>query len=53
MCDHRQQAYEAQVQFAILDRNAHKERGHARNKDGDIIYHRKYRKQSKKWDVSN
>ena len=38
--------------MAILDHNAHLERGYARNKDGDIIYHRKYRKQSKKWDAS-
>ena len=28
------------------------EREHARNKDGDIIYHRKYRKKFKKWEAS-
>ena len=40
------------MQLAILDHNAHTERENALNKNGDIIYHRKYRKQTKKWDVS-
>jgi len=40
------------MQLAVLDHNEHREREAAVNKNGDIIYHRKYRKQIKKWDVS-
>ena len=36
----------------MIDYNVHVERPIARNKGGDIIYHRKYRKQTKKWDVT-
>ena len=36
----------------MIDYNAHVEREVARNREGEIIYHRKYRKQTKKWDVT-
>ena len=40
------------MQLAILDHNVHTGRENVLNQNGDIIYHRKYRKQTKKWDVS-
>ena len=40
------------MRLAVIDYNAHVEREVARNREGDIIYHRKYRKQTKKWDVT-
>ena len=36
----------------MIDYNAHDERPIVTNKEGEIIYHRKYRKQTKKWDVT-
>lgn len=48
----RNEAYETRVRLAVLDHNAHVKRDHAKNRQGEIIYHRKYRKQSKKWDVT-
>ena len=36
----------------MLDHNAHLQRGHATNAKGDKTYHRKYRKQTKKWDIT-
>ena len=36
----------------MLDHNAHVGREVATNKSGEQIYHRKYRKQTKKWDVT-
>lgn len=36
----------------MLDHNAHVERQPATNQQGVNIYHRKYRKQSKKWDIT-
>lgn len=42
----------AQVQLAVLDHNAHSEREAAVSTKGEQLYHRKYRKQSKKWDVT-
>lgn len=48
----RNQAYQARVQLAVLDYNAHLGRDKAKNKAGDIIYNRKFRKQSKKWDAT-
>ena len=36
----------------MLDHNAHSEREAAVDKKGDQLYHRKYRKQSKKWDAT-
>ena len=40
------------MQLAVLDHNAHIERAAATNSKGEQIYHRKYRKQSKKWDAT-
>ena len=40
------------VQLAVLDHNAHIERTAATNIRGEPLYHRKYRKQSKKWDAT-
>lgn len=48
----RNQVYHARVQLAVLDHNAHVGREVATNKKGEQIYHRKYRKQTKKWDVT-
>ena len=45
-------AYQTRVQLTILDHNNHLQRGKAVTKSGDIVFHRKYRKQSKKWDAS-
>ena len=36
----------------MIDYNVHVEQPITRNKEGDIIYHWKYRKQTKKWDVT-
>ena len=40
------------MQLAALDHNAHLDRQHLHNKDGDYIYSRKFRKQTKKWDTT-
>ena len=48
----RNQGYEARVKLAVLDHNAHLERRHLTKPDGTKIYHRKYRKQTKKWDIT-
>ena len=48
----RNMAYQTRVQLTILDHNNHLQRGKAVTKSGDIVFHRKYRKQSKKWDAS-
>ena len=48
----RNESYIARVRLTVIDYNAHVEREVARNRAGDIIYHRKYRKQTKKWDVT-
>lgn len=40
------------VQLAVLDHNALRGRENALNHNDDIIYHRKYKKQTKKWDVT-
>jgi len=48
----RNESYLARCQLAVLDHNEHTERQTAVNKSGDVIYHRKYRKQTKKWDAS-
>lgn len=48
----RNQAYQARVQLAVMDYNAHLGRDKAKNKSGDIIYNRKFRKQTKKWDAT-
>lgn len=36
----------------MLDHNAHHEREKATNKNSEIIYNRKFRKQTKKWDAT-
>lgn len=46
------QAYVARMQLAVLDYNAHLQREIAKNKQGGVVYQRKYRKQTKKWDVT-
>ena len=38
--------------MSVLDYNAHVNRDTAKNKEGDTIYARKFRKQTKKWDAS-
>ena len=48
----RNQAYQARIQLAVLDNNAHCTRDPAYNKSGAALYARKYRKQSKKWDAT-
>lgn len=40
------------MQLAVLDYNAHIGRDKAKNKAGNIIYNRKFRKQTKKWDAT-
>ena len=44
-------AYQTRVQLTILDHNNHLQRGQAVTKSEDQLFHRKYRKQSKKWDA--
>lgn len=48
----RNQGYETRVKLAVLDHNAHLQRNHITKPDGTKVYHRKYRKQTKKWDVT-
>ena len=48
----RNQSYQARIQLSVLDYNAHINRDKAKNKEGDTIYARKFRKQTKKWDAS-
>lgn len=48
----RNQAYISRIQLAVLDHNHHINRETRRNKSGEIMYQRKYRKQSKGWDVT-
>ena len=40
------------MQLAMLDYDAHLEQETAKNRQGEIVYQRKYRKQTKKWDVT-
>ena len=40
------------MQLAVLDHNAHIDRAQYKNKSGDGVYYRKYRKASKSWDVT-
>ena len=47
----RNQGYEARVKLAALDHNAHLQHEHVINAKGEKTYYRKYRKQTKKWDV--
>lgn len=48
----RNQAYHARIQLAVLDHNNHIDRQEAQNRDGGVIYARKFRKQTKKWDAT-
>ena len=48
----RNESYTARIRLAVIDYNAHVERPIATNKEGEIINHRKYRKQTKKWDIT-
>ena len=48
----RNQAYQARIQLAVLDNNAHCLREPAHSRDGTAIHARKFRKPSKKWDVT-
>jgi len=43
--------YETRIKLAVLDHNVHVKRNFAKNRQGKVIYHRKYCKQSKKWDI--
>lgn len=43
----RNQAYISHIQLAVLDHNHHINRETRRNKSGEVMYQRKYRKQSK------
>ena len=47
------EAYLARTQLAVLDHNAHRDRQVATTAKGEQRYHRKYRKQSKNWDVTH
>lgn len=49
---YRNESYVARIQLAILDHNFHNQREKRTNKKGEVMYQRKYRKQSKKWDVT-
>ena len=49
---YRNESYVACIQLAILDHNFHNQREKWMNKKGEVMYQRKYRKQSKKWDVT-
>ena len=40
------------MQLAVLDHNFHTSRKSYTNKSGEPAFHRKYRKASKKWDVT-
>ena len=51
-CVFRNQSYIARIQLAILDHNHHNQREKRKSKSGEVMHHRKYRKQSKKWDVT-
>ena len=42
----------ARIQLAVLDHNLHAKRDLARNKKGEQIYSQRYRKQTRKWDVT-
>ena len=48
----RDQSYICRIQLAVLDHNNHLNQDKARNKQGDLMYARKFRKQTKKWDVT-
>ena len=48
----RNRSYHTRIQLAVLDHNAHLDRDKAKNKKGKVVYNRKFRKQTKKWDAT-
>lgn len=52
ICCNRNQGYKACVKLAVLDHNAHFQRAYRTNDKGEQTYHHKYRKQTKRWDVT-
>ena len=48
----RNQAYVSHIQLAVFLSNHHINRETRRNKNGEVMYQRKYRKQTKWWDVT-
>ena len=48
----RNQAYHARIQLAVLDYNSYLDREKAKNREGGVIYAWKFRKQTKKWNVT-
>ena len=48
----RHQAYHTRMQLAVLNHNAHTRWQQYQNKDGENVFHRKYRKSSKQWDAT-
>ena len=48
----RNQGYHASIQLTVLDYNSLLDREKAKNREGGVIYARKFRKQTKKWDVT-
>lgn len=48
----RDSAYRARIQLAVLDHNAHISRSPKQhNSSQEFLYHRRYRKQTRQWDV--
>ena len=48
----RNTSYHARIQLAVLDYNFHSDRGQAQRKSGELMFARKFRKQTKKWDTT-
>ena len=48
----RDQSYITRIQLAVLNYNNHLNRQNAKNKEGELMYARKFQKQTKKWDVT-
>jgi len=49
---YRNSSYHTRVQLAVLDHNFHSNREQARRKSGELMFARKFRKQTKKWDIT-
>ena len=49
---YRNQSYHTRVQLAVLNHNFHANRDQAQNKSGENLYSRKFREQTKKWDIT-
>ena len=52
ICLGTKHTYILRIQLAVLEHNHHINRESRRNKNGEVMYQRKYRKQSKRWDVT-